>query len=155
MGVFYMSDYLKQYEDDFDVHCYSDEQIMDKILEVANDKVEHLYYSLDEIKNIEVYSFNIANEKAPQTALKIYKIISSYDETERVLSGILEASVDEINSGLEFCFYEVNKTTMSTYAQFINGEWCSNDGIPVPIQQDEFNTKDIESLIDDIYNIYC
>ncbi|MBU3209051.1 hypothetical protein [Clostridium algidicarnis] len=150
-----MSDYFEKYQDDFDVHCYSDEEIIDKILKVSNDRVEHLHDSLQEIKDIKVYKFKIINVKRPQTALKVYKVISNYDETCSVLSGILEVSIDEINSGLEFYFYEVNEGTMRTYVKFINGEWGLNDDIPTPVQQGEFDTKDIDNLIDDIYGVYC
>lgn len=40
------------------------------------------------------------------------------------------------------------------YAEFINGEWGSNDGIASPIQPDEFDTRDIDNLIDNIIGIY-
>ncbi|HEY5561065.1 MAG TPA: hypothetical protein VIK72_04775 [Clostridiaceae bacterium] len=149
-----MSGYTKQEEDDFGVHCYSDEEKMRKILEVANEKIEGLYYMLVGKKNIEVYRFNITNGKAPQIALKIYKIGNDCDETKKILNGVLDVSVDELNSILEFYFYKVSKGAMYTYAQFINGEWGSNDGIAVPMQQNQFDTKNIDRLIEDIINMH-
>ena len=149
-----MSDCMKQYEDDFSVYCYSEEEITNRVLQVINEKVEELYHALEEIKNIAVYSFNIINEKKPQIALKIYKT-TNYEEVTRKLVGVLDISINENDYSLEFAFYNFNiSSSYYAYAQFINGVWGYNDGIPEPIQEDRFSTKEIDNLIQDILNMY-
>ncbi len=143
---------MKDYEDDVGVHCYSDEEIMAKVLVAANEKVQAIFDDLEIIKNIEVHKSNILNVQSPQTALKIYKIENSRDENERTLVGILDVNIDELNNILHFCFYEISKSSNAS-AQFINGSFNFDDGIPTPMQQDEFDTRGIDSLIEEIYII--
>ena len=136
---------------------------MSTILKRSNELNGGLYDDLIELKhiekkNIEVYKCNnITNKISPQTALKIYEIRSSRDETEKILTGILDVSIDEFNSIVEFYFYNVSKPVkpMYAFAKYINGEWDSNDGTDVPRELPDFNLEDIEKLINDIIGIYC
>lgn len=150
----YESNYLEQYADDFGVQCYSDEKIMEIILEFANDKIENLYTDLEEINNINVYKFNVTDQDIPQTALKIYRIGRGGDDIPNELVGVLDVIVNKYTDDLIFAFYDLKSSPKYAIATYINGKWDSIDGIPTPMQENDFSTKEIDNLIEEIYNNY-
>lgn len=138
--------------DEYNAVHYEEDEVTEGILEMVEEKVDDLFYSLEEIENLKVYKYSIQNNTEPQTVLKIYKITKIHHDWYRELVAIIDVEITENN--VSFTWYNITENSASS-AEFINGEMGMVDGIPTPIQEHEFNTRDIENLLDNIYSEFC
>jgi len=131
---------------------YSDEQILERIKEMVDEKVEDLFYSLEEIENVKAYKYPLTEDAEPQTVFKLYRVVSTIDEYYKELVLVIDVEIND--NEVQFICYNVESGERAS-AEFINGEMGSVDGVPTPIQENEFITRDIESLLDNMYSQFC
>lgn len=131
---------------------YEDEQITKKIIDMVDEKVDDIFYSLEDVDNLKLYKYEVTDTTEPQTVLKVYRVINNVDEYYKEL--VLVVDVEICDNTVWVTCYDIERGKTAS-AEFINGEMGMVDGVPTPIQETEFNTKNIENLLDNIYSEFC
>ncbi|WP_294154987.1 hypothetical protein [uncultured Clostridium sp.] len=126
---------------------YTDEQITEKILEMIDEKIEDFIANFEDREDFEAYKYQIENITYPQTALKLYKVISTTEDYYKELVLLIDVQIWENN--VEFICYKIGSNE-SASAEYINGEMGTVDGVPTPIQENEFYVGDIDQLLENM-----
>lgn len=126
---------------------YTDEQITEKILEMIDEKIEDFIANFEDREDFEAYNYQIQNVTEPQTAMKLYKVVSNREEYYKELVLLIDIVIWENN--VEFICYKTDRSEDAS-AEYINGEMGTVDGVPTPIQENEFYVGEIDNLLDNM-----
>ena len=132
---------------EYNAISYDDEEITEKIINMIDEKINEIYYTLEDVKKLKVFKYETINTTDPQTVLKIYRVISNCDETYIKLEVIIDIEIwDNI---VYVTKYSVGDGETAS-AQFINGKMGYIDGVPTPLEETSFYTGEIEKLLEDV-----
>ncbi|MZI82926.1 hypothetical protein GT646_18970 [Clostridium butyricum] len=132
---------------EYNAVSYSDEEIVNRIVEMINEKVEDEVDILNDIENLEAYMYRAQSSDLPQTVLKIYKVVSTTDDYYKKLVALIDVQIWD--NKVEFKFYRTTESENAS-AEFINGQMGMVDGVETPIQENEFYVGDIDNLLESI-----